>query len=219
VTYCPCVFNNKCIYLIISSGQQEFNPTKYPETMSAFADGIKSDFFDMFSTGASALGSTVRLFFPMHSVTDDATEDSLNEIEVTAPAPGEGGMTPLKGMKNKNTCNTSSPFPRQPMATHPPPSPLKQKIIESQAAIRMRCSNLWNESNIAIADKSSSSSSKCLDVATHGQEKENSSEMSQAKRNNAKAQKGGKVLLSKLAKNASIQVFTYLLLICYFFVN
>ena len=167
---------------------------KYPETMSAFADGIKSDFFDIFSSGATAIGSTVRMFFPMHSV-DETTEDSLEDIEVSTPIP----------------VNKSS---------RPSPSPLKQKMKDSQAAIRMRCSNLWVEADkaggspsISNSDSSSSSGSsstptlfhssvpQSLDEVTHGRR-----DASSCKKNNLKAQKGGKVLLMKLKKNPTIQV-------------
>lgn len=176
--------------------------------MSAFADGIKSDFFDIFSTGATALGSTVRLFFPMHSV-DETTEDSLKDIEVS---------TPMKVIKSRSSLAS------------PSPSPLKQKIKDSQTAVRMRCSNLWSEadraadlpssisssssSSISMPDLFSSPALQSLDEATHGRgdissasASESRSASSQAtKKNNAKAQKGGKVLLTKLMKNPTIQV-------------
>lgn len=174
------------------------NSIKYPETISAFADGIKSDFFDIFSSGATALGSTVRMFFPMHSV-DETTEDSLNDIEVSTPA--GANKTPLKKSKSLSS-----------------PSPLKQKLKDSQAAIRMRCSNLWNEADKTAEFNNnsgmspmptlsySSDSQGGLDEATHGRRYSSSSASTQAKKNNAKAQKGGKVLLAKLAKNPTIQV-------------
>lgn len=172
-----------------AANAQQQQSTKYPETISAFADGIRSDFFDIFSTGASALGSTVRMFFPMHSV-DESTEDSLKDIEVTAP---EGaGMTPSTATKLK--------------VSFPSPSPLKQKLKESQSAIRMRCSNLWPEP----ADAPPSEGDKRVTLrdllASAAKDTDDGKELSQAKKNNAKAQAGGKVLLAKLTKNPTIQV-------------
>jgi len=72
----------------------------------------------------------------------------------------------------------------------------------------LRCSTLWNEADKAAGSSSSSmkdifsSTEKGggMDDATHGKRD------SQAKKNNAKAQKGGKVLLAKLMKNPTIQV-------------
>jgi hypothetical protein len=182
-----------------SQQQQQPNP-KYPETMLAFADGIKSDFFDIFSSGADALGSTVRMFFPMHSV-DETTEDSLNDIEIKTPAQEPTVATPSKLSKLKSSL--------------PSPSPLKQKLKESQAAIRMRCSNLWPEADNGVGMDSNASLmdmfnevDKGLDDATHGRDDgaSKATVTSQAKKNNTKAQAGGKVLLSKLAKNTTIQV-------------
>ena len=122
----------------------------------------------------------------MHSYSEDTSEDSLNEIEVAASS--ASSMTPIKAAYNAQT------------RPSPSPSPLKQKVKSSQEAIRMRCSTLWNEksstpSNVKHVEKS-------LDSTTHGR----GGDKNQAKKNNAKAQKGGKVLLVKLAKNPTIQV-------------
>ena len=160
--------------------------TGYPETITAFADGLKSDFIDMFSTGANVLGSTVKMFFPMHNI-DETTEDSLNDIEVKTPA---ASKTPQK----ENYKNS----------TLPAPSPLKKKFKETEEAIRMRCSNLWHEADKS-GESSSSNNMKGLDDATHGGGRI-AVRPQQTRKNSTKGQKGGKVLLAKLAKSPSIQV-------------
>lgn len=135
------------------------------------------------------------MFFPMHSV-DETTEDSLNDIEVNTPA--GGSRTPLNGKVKKSH---PSPSPIKP--------PIKQKVMDTKDALRMRCSTLWSEADqSAAAGNVNSTSDKSLDEATHGQRERSESKV--AKRNNAKAKEGGKVLISKLEKNPTIQVLIYM---------
>jgi len=128
-----------------------FEP-RYPESLASFADGIRSDVMDIIETGANALNKSFSLIFPFV-----AGYENMDAMEDDSIHDIEVKSTPHKSSKSSN------------------------KMKQSQDALRMRCSSMWNEkrSNENILQSSSQS----------------------------RAQKGGKVLLEKLARNPKIQSF------------
>jgi hypothetical protein len=92
-----------------------FNP-QYPDSLAAFADGLKNDVMDLLGSGASALNKSISLIFPFigYDSNDIPEPDTIVEIE----------STPIR---RKN-------------------DPLGSKMRQStQDALRMRCSSMWNE--------------------------------------------------------------------------
>lgn len=129
---------------------------KYPESFTAFADGLKSDVMDLIGTSAGLLNRSISFIFPFmgYETVETSMNDSLHDIEVINS----------KTQKNKQQHDA--------------------KMKQSQEAIKMRCQSLWTKD----ANGTNSTSS------------ESSNSQSQV-------QKGGKVLLDKLAKNSSIQSY------------
>jgi hypothetical protein len=142
-------------------GMGNYDP-KYPESLTAFADGLRSDVMELIGTSAGLLNRSINFIFPFIGTDNGESgsiNDSLHDIEI-------------KNIKTKenNTLKT------------------KQGSSSHQEILRMRCPSLWskdslNGSSAAPAPGGAESSSQ------------------------SQAQKGGKVLLDKLIKNASIQSF------------
>lgn len=132
---------------------------KYPESFTAFADGLKSDVMELLGTSAGLLNRSINFIFPFmgYDSVETSINDSLHDIEVMNP-------------KSSKT--------RQQQQQQ-----LQQK--QSQDALKLRCQSLWtkeNQNSYQITTENSSNSS-------------------------SHAQKGGKVLLDKLAKNNNIQSY------------
>jgi hypothetical protein len=125
---------------------------KYPESLTAFADGLRSDVMELIGTSAGILNRSINFIFPFigsDNGESGSINDSLHDIEI----------------RNNKTKENN----------------LKTKQNSHQEILRMRCQSLWAASA--------------------------SGESTTAETSQSQAQKGGKVLLDKLIKNASIQSF------------
>lgn len=119
-----------------------FEP-QYPESLSSFADGLRSDIMEILGSSASILNKSISIIFPFAAQEQyEQFEDSIHEVD-------------SNGTQKLNEARV---------------------IRQSEEVLRMRCPSTWNE------------------------KKKNPQ--------SAKTQRGGKVLLDKLSKNASIMVGT-----------
>jgi hypothetical protein len=116
-----------------------FEP-QYPESLSSFADGLRSDIMEILGSSASILNKSINIIFPFAGQESyEQFEDSIHEVDPNGQKLNDAHI-----------------------------------IRQSEEALRMRCPSTWNE------------------------KKKNPQ--------SAKTQRGGKVLLDKLSKNASIMV-------------
>lgn len=130
-----------------------FDP-KYPESISAFADGLRSDVMEIIGTGAGILNKSINFIFPFigYDSVDTNENDSLHDIEVinsnTTTTIGTGISTSTT--TNKNNKNKD------------------QKMKQSQDALRMRCQSLWGKDNNNINEQQQQQSNGSQSYAQKG---------------------------------------------------
>lgn len=95
---------------------------KYPESITAFADGLRSDVMEIIGTGAGILNKSINFIFPFigYDTVETNENDSLHDIEVT-----------------NNNNNNNSKSNKQKESNY--------KMKQSQEALKMRCQSLWGK--------------------------------------------------------------------------
>ena len=116
-----------------------FDP-KYPESITAFADGLRSDVMEILGTSAGIINKSINFIFPFigYETVETSENDSLHDIEVT------NNHNNSNNNLNNNKLNKSKDS--------------TQKIKQSQEALRMRCQSLWGKDSINNELSSSTSS-------------------------------------------------------------
>ena len=98
---------------------------KYPESLTAFADGLRSDVMELIGTSAGLLNRSINFIFPFMGSdssgngTGGSLNDSIHDIEV------------LPSNKSSSKAKQSSES--------------STKMKQSQDALRMRCQSLWGK--------------------------------------------------------------------------
>jgi hypothetical protein len=112
---------------------------KYPESLTAFADGLRSDVMELIGTSAGLLNRSINFIFPFMGSDNsngngNSLNDSLHDIEVLP----------------SNKAVPKSKLPHESSA----------KMKQSQDALRMRCQSLWSKEASTTGSNSSGSQSQ-----------------------------------------------------------
>jgi hypothetical protein len=113
---------------------------KYPESLTAFADGLRSDVMELIGTSAGLLNRSINFIFPFMGSDNgngsgNSLNDSLHDIEVLP----------------SNKSSSKSKLPSHETST---------KMKQSQDALRMRCQSLWGKEASAGASTGHQSQSQ-----------------------------------------------------------